>query len=357
MAELRAHPTPVQAQLTLDGRSAEDTPWAEPAEAHRVEPPPNPVLRVLASRPGCPTTLLPSPSGEGRHRHLSELASQSPESARIALTRLSEADPAPCGTSVGATRPTIHAVRSARLLDDRTILATARPASAALPYGRDLPTDAPDGNSWSRLRGEHLTSAARRFGPGFWQLLADDCPPSTARCSNSSPRHRARPTSPHSMPPLRVLPSDPRHSPSALLGRYESQVRTARRAPAGRRSDAQDARNPRPPGRLGGLDTEPTTLVALARAATTVRPEFTISLPEILSPHPDSPDRVAELIPLVALAQQTAARIGDQYGEAVAWSTAGLATRRLRRYEEAAAVGGRPPAAATHRCATTPPSG
>ncbi|MFC9734117.1 hypothetical protein ACFWGM_18235 [Streptomyces roseolus] len=53
-------------------------------------------------------------------------------------------------------------------------------------------------------------------------------------------------------------------------------------------------------------------MVALARAATTVRPEFTISLPEILSPHPDSPDRVAELIPLVALAQQTAARIGDQ---------------------------------------------
>ncbi|WP_328946888.1 hypothetical protein OG259_40865 [Streptomyces sp. NBC_00250] len=336
---LRAHPGPLQAQLSLDSEGGGSTPWDELVEAHNTLPLPNSVLWVLAARPGCPAALLQVLSGEGRHHHLSDLASQGPECARIALTRLSESAPVSHHTSAGTSRPTIHAVRSARFLDDRTTLATARPATAALLYGRDLPAGAPDGDAWSRLCGEHLTSASRRFGPGFWQLLARRLP----TFEGTLPELLAPAPGDATISALHAYAQDDPEPAGAsrlcaLLDRHESQVRAA----VAHLYD--DAQTPPAPGvtdrraASGWLDAELTTLLALARAATTVRPEFTVSLPALPSPYLDSPDRIAELIPLTALAQRAAARIGDRHGEAVAWATAGLAMSRIRRYEEATAV-------------------
>ncbi|MFF2776130.1 hypothetical protein ACFVU3_14595 [Streptomyces sp. NPDC058052] len=339
VAELRAHPAPVRAQLTLDGAGAEPTPWAELLQAHHAEPLPYPVLWVLASLPGCPAALLPELSGEGRHHQLSDLASQGPESARVALTRLAESAPVSHHTPAGTARPAIHTVRCARLLDDLTILETARPAAAVLLYGRDLPDDAPDGDAWNRLCGEHLVAASRRFGPGFWQVLADRLPTFDGTLPEllAPAPGDATLSALHASAQGDLQPSEAR-ALRTLLDRYESRVRAAA---ALQHDDAPAPRTPEIPDRGAASawrDDEPATLLALARAAATVRPEFTVALPALLASSLDAPDRVAALIPLAALAQRTAARIGDRHGEAVAWATAGLALNGLRRHEEAAAV-------------------
>lgn len=339
VAELRANPGPVQAQLILDGSCAEDTPWTRLVEAHTAEPLPDSVLWVLAARPGFPAALTPGISPNRLSGELRDLAVQGPEAARLALAHLSDFQPTLTERDYSAARLTIHAVRSARLLDDRTVLATVRPAGAVLLYGRDLPPDAPDRDSWNELCSEPLTAAARRYGPGFWHLLAGRLPTFEG-------------TLPELLAPApgdaatAVLHELAEHGPApaeeglvhALLDRYETLVHAA---VAHLRDDSDT------PSALGfphreaatrWLDTEWATLLAVARVANTLRPGLTISLPSLLDRYLDTPDRIAELIPLADLAQRTAARVGDRHGEAVAWATMGSALTRLRRYDEAVAV-------------------
>ncbi|MFE3559431.1 hypothetical protein ACFXKW_31935 [Streptomyces sp. NPDC059193] len=338
VAALYANPGPVQAQLLLDGRSADDTPWALLVEAHTAEPLPDSVLWVLASRPGFPAALTPMPSGARLGGDLSVLAIQGPESARMALTLLWERElflePTPYSTSMR----TIHAIRSARLLDDHTILTTARPASSILLYGRDLPPDAPGRHSWNQLCAEYLTAAAHRFGPGFWHLLSSRLP----TFEGTLPELLAPAPGDDTIAALHAY-AEGEPAPAeaglvhTLLDRYETQTYAA----AAHLHDGADAPSasgfPDPQAALRWLDAELSALLAVARAASTARPGLTISLPRLLKHYLDSQDRIAELITLAELAQQTAARIGDRHGEAVAWAAMGTALTRLRRYNEAVA--------------------
>ncbi|MFF8265505.1 tetratricopeptide repeat protein [Streptomyces virginiae] len=339
VAELRANPGPVQAQLILDISCAEDTPWTQLVEAHTAEPLPDSVLWVLAARPGFPAALTPSISPNRLSGELSDLAVQGPDAARVALARLSDFQPTLNERHYNAARWTIQAVRSARMLDDPTVLATVQPAGAVLLYGRDLSPDAPDRDSWNKLCSELLTAAASRFGPGFWRVLASRLP----TFEGTLPELLAPGPGDAITASLHAFAENGAASAEAglvraLLDRYETQVLAA---VACLRDETGTLSVPAFPDRqaaLRWLDAELDTLLAVARVASTVRPGLTISLPRLLDRYLNSRGRIAELIPLAELARQTAARVGDRHGEAVAWAAIGSALTGLRRYDEAVAV-------------------
>ncbi|MGW0785068.1 tetratricopeptide repeat protein, partial [Streptomyces sp. NPDC002913] len=336
VAALRANPGAVQAQLVLDASCADDTPWAPLVEAHTAEPLPEPVLWVLAARDGIPTVLweaLPTAP-------LSTLAGQGPWAARMSLANLSDSTPnrGLLHYDPDIVTSTIHEARSAGGLDDRTVLTTARPAGAVLRYGRHLSPDAPGRDSWNAACAKLIADAASRSGPGFWHLLANRLP----TLDGTLPELLAPRPGDATVAWLYALAEDPvpphlAGPVPALLERYESQVRAA----VAHVRDAGDAPALGFPNReaaLHWLDCEWDSLPAVARVASTLRPGLTIELPRLLDRYLDSRGRIAELIPLAKLARQTAVRIGDRHGEAVAWAALGVALNRLRRYDEAVHV-------------------
>lgn len=336
VAELRANPGAVQAQLVLDASCADDTPWTLLVEAHTAEPLPKSVLWVLAARDGIPTALVDAlPTAP-----LSTLAGQGPWAARMALANLP--DPTPDHNLLhynpSIVTSTIHEARSAGGLDDRTVLTTARPAGAVLLYGRDLSPDAPDRGSWNATCAKLITDAASRSGPGFWHLLANRLP----TFKGTLPELLAPQPGDTTLAWLYALAEDPVQSHQtgpvpALLERYESQVRAAV-AHVRHAGDAPALGFPNREAALHWLDAERESLPAVARIASTLRPGLTIELPRLLDRYLHSRGRIAEVIPLAELARQTATRVGDRHGEALAWACLGTALNLLRRYDEAVRV-------------------
>ncbi|MFD5108637.1 hypothetical protein [Streptomyces cinereoruber] len=89
VAELREQHDAVRAQLVLDSSCPDDTPWPRLLEAHAAEPLPEPVLWVLASRPGFPAVLARALPGA----RTEDLAAQGADAARHALAHLAGRSP------------------------------------------------------------------------------------------------------------------------------------------------------------------------------------------------------------------------------------------------------------------------
>ncbi|QNS06124.1 tetratricopeptide repeat protein [Streptomyces xanthii] len=338
--ELRAAGDAVEAQLVLDawsareGTATEATPWALLVAAHAARPLPEPVLWVLASRPGFPPEL-----GEALLGDPDALAAQGPDAARLVLSRLSDPASARTWAYYSAARGLIHTVRSAGVLDDAELLAAARPASTALLYGRDQAPAVRDEDTWRTSCAELLTGAARRFGPGFWEQLAGRLPHFEGSLAElvALPRGHV----PAGWGPLRrgveeAGGAGDDHPVHGQLERFEERLRAA---VVHLRPDAEDPAALGFPDRetaLRWLDAETVGLLDAARVASVLRPSFAIELPRLLDRYLVSvSDRTDELAELAELAARTATRTGDRHGEAVAQGALGVALVHLRRYEEA----------------------
>ncbi|GAA0701206.1 hypothetical protein GCM10010193_65030 [Kitasatospora atroaurantiaca] len=165
VAALRRCLGPVEAQAVLDAAYGDTAapPWPELVRAHAAEPLPGPVLCALAARPGFPDAL----AGALPPDQLFWLSAQSPAAARTALASI--ADPA-------VPRIVIDRVRTAKVLDDRTVLTAIRPAHEALGHGRGLPGSSPARDAWADLCADLAEEAAVGAAPGFWRRLAELLP-------------------------------------------------------------------------------------------------------------------------------------------------------------------------------------
>ncbi|MFC7969236.1 tetratricopeptide repeat protein [Streptomyces cinereoruber] len=358
VAELREQHDAVRAQLVLDSSCPDDTPWPRLLEAHAAEPLPEPVLWVLASRPGFPAVLARALPGA----RTEDLAAQGADAARHALAHLAGRSPGDVldhlhASTAGAT---IHSIRARGTLDDRTVLDTARPAAVPLLYGRGLLPGDRSRDAWNSACAELFTDAARRFGPGFWHCLAHRLPicegtlpellaprPGDAlasrlhRLAENPNRLAENPGEPAGTSPVHVL-----------LERYEERVRAAtallhpdadlpgaygppdvRRSPDAHGSPGIHA-FPDREAALRLLDAEGENLPLVARVASTVRPGLAIALPRLVAPYLRERGRIAELVPLAESARRTAARVADCRGEADAEAALGRALFLLGRYEE-----------------------
>ncbi|MFF2045131.1 hypothetical protein ACFVVX_32425 [Kitasatospora sp. NPDC058170] len=165
VAELRRCDGPVEAQAVLDGTygPAGPPPWPELLRAHATAPLPESVLCVLADRTGFPDAL----AGALPFERLSRLAAHAPATARAVLAQLAE-------TSTSSYL--IDRIRRVGVLDDRAVLAAARPAQEALRYVHSLPVETASRDAWTAVCAESVARAAAGAGPGFWSALAERLP-------------------------------------------------------------------------------------------------------------------------------------------------------------------------------------
>ncbi|MEV2278803.1 hypothetical protein AB0I72_24775 [Nocardiopsis sp. NPDC049922] len=170
VTELRECSGPIEAQAVLDSACGDDTtPWSELVRAHTAEPLSEPVLCVLAARPGFPDVLahaLPA-------RRLMLLARRGATAARVALTR---PDCVYLATRDFRWSGLVDRIRFAGVLTDESVLRAFRPAREALDHGCRRPGNTPENNAWRAVCAKHLEQAAARTGPGFWHGLAERLP-------------------------------------------------------------------------------------------------------------------------------------------------------------------------------------
>ncbi|MFC7219675.1 tetratricopeptide repeat protein [Streptomyces polyrhachis] len=327
VAELRAHPDAVAAQHVLDTTLPEQgTPWEELIAAHERDPLPEGVLCALSSRARFPAVLA---AGMSRHLRLT-LAGQGSVLARSALAVLPEPTPFPArvvDADPHRAPAVIGRVRAGRALKADEVLAAARPAGAALDYGRTV-----DDAEWHAACASLLAAAAARSGPGLWRLLAQRLPTHPGSLPDLLAPRRGDATA------LWLYGLDPQDAPVALLDHYETLVRGAAAARSGRHRPDVPRVFTSAAAAVGWLDEEWPTLLAAARAAQVHRPGLTVALPVLLAEYLVGCGQLAELVPLSELARDTARRIGDRHGEATAWGSLGIALQRLKRYEEAVAA-------------------
>ncbi|MFI7005544.1 tetratricopeptide repeat protein [Streptomyces sp. NPDC050145] len=334
VAALRAAGDAVEAQRVLDATGPETTPWPRLVAAHTAGPLPEPVLWALASRPGFPPEL-----GEALLGDPDSLAAQGPEAARLVLARLSDPASARTWAYYSPARGLIHTVRSAGVLDDAEVLATARPASTALLYGRDQAPGVRDEDSWRSSCAQLLTEASRRSGHGFWEQLADRLPHfegNLAELVALPPDHTRVGWTWRRADVEKLGGVDDDDFLHGQLDRFDTQVRAA---VAHLRPDADDPAALGFPDRetaLRWLDAGTGEVLDAARIASVLRPALAVELPRLLDRYlVGERGRTDELVALAQIAARTAVRVGDRHGEAVAQGALGVALIHLRRYEEA----------------------